>query len=609
MVKGIPKNGTMLLLAAIFILKLALDNASAREQLFSFVQQVAPKDRICFALYTVHENTLKLTAQFYPIKNFEPFDASLQIQVNGTWQTQATADILYPGYTATFRISDWNDSRPRQYRVVHNSTAFYEGTIQANPRDKDVFTLAAFTGNAITPQHGGDIARTDIVDNLKKIKPDLLFFSGDQVYDHSEHYLHWLKFGRDFGEIIRNTPTVCIPDDHDIGQGNLWGAGGQRCDTRRGHLGGYYMPVSYIQEVERAQTSHLPDPFDPTPVQRGIGVYYTDLTWGGVSFAILEDRKFKSGPGNYVKRNGKPTEFITDPKIDPRQFDVSEAKLLGDRQLKFLESWTTDWRDAEMKAVLSQTIFAQGCNYSGKHEKELVADFDSNGWPQAGRNRALRVIRKSFACMIAGDQHLATVIHHGIDDWNDAGVSFCVPSVANFWLRWWDPKQPGKNRRPGAPNYTGQFLDGFRNKITMHATANPSDAEKDEGGKLSTRAAGYGIVKFNKPSRTITFECWPRNVDITDPSSKQYPGWPITISQQDNFPLKDGLTLSELEIGEIDQVVTVFDEGSGEIVSSLRVQQPSYQPLVPRPGTYSISVGEGANMKWYRGLEAKPNQN
>ena len=40
----------------------------------------------------------------------------------------------------------------------------------------------------------------------------------------------------------------------------------------------------------------MPDPFDPTPIERGIGVYYTDLTIGRVSFAIIEDRKFKTGP-------------------------------------------------------------------------------------------------------------------------------------------------------------------------------------------------------------------------------------------------------------------------------------------------------------------------
>ena len=54
-------------------------------------------------------------------------------------------------------------------------------------------------------------------------------------------------------------------------------------------------PADFVKMVERTQTSHLPDPFDPTPVGQGIGVYYSHLVWGRVSIAILEDRKFKSG--------------------------------------------------------------------------------------------------------------------------------------------------------------------------------------------------------------------------------------------------------------------------------------------------------------------------
>ena len=34
--------------------------------------------------------------------------------------------------------------------------------------------------------------------------------------------------------------------------------------------------------VERTQTAHLPDPVDPTPVDQGIGVYFTELVWGRV---------------------------------------------------------------------------------------------------------------------------------------------------------------------------------------------------------------------------------------------------------------------------------------------------------------------------------------
>jgi hypothetical protein len=163
-----------------------------------------------------------------------------------------------------------------------------------------------------------------------------------------------------------------------------------------------------------------------------------------------------------------------------------------------------------MKAVLSQTIFCGGAHIHGKVGGRLLVDLDSNGWPQSGRNRALKEMRKAFAVHIAGDQHLGTVFHHGIKDWNDAVYSFCVPSIANLYLRWWDPLEPGRNRTPGAPTYTGEFQDGLGNKVTCLAVANPSQ-ERNGGSKLTTRAAGFGIVRFNKKTREITFECWPRH--------------------------------------------------------------------------------------------------
>lgn len=564
------------------------------------------KDRICFTLYTVHAKTLKLTAQFYPLLNTEPFVASLQVQKNGAWETVDTADIAYPGYTATFRVEDWEDDREHRYRVAHNKTAFYAGRIKSNPIEKETFVLASMSCNSAVPNHGGQIGKQDIVDNLKKIQPDLIFFAGDQVYDHSQHYRFWLRFGREFGELTRNTPTVCLPDDHDVGQANLWGDGGKRCESRDGMAGGYYMPVAYVQEVERAQTSHLPDPFDPTPILRGIGVYYTHLNWGGMSFAILEDRKFKSGPARFKKHPGARADSITKPGYDPKRLDSPDATLLGERQLRFLEHWVTDWKDAQMKCVLSQTVFAQTCNYSGQHEKPLFADFDCNGWPQTGRNRALSVIRKSFACLVAGDQHLATVVQHGVDEWNDSGFSFASPAIANFWLRWWDPKTPGRNHRPGEPKYTGEYLDGFHNKMTVHAAANPTDEDRAaEGDKLSTRAAGVGVIRFNKPARTITFECWPRHVDMTGPASAQYPGWPITIDQADNFPMRGKPLLPKIMLPGPNVVVTVTDSQTSEVVSSLRVSGTEYQPATPMQGSYDVAIGEGADALMIRGLQSK----
>jgi hypothetical protein len=570
------------------------------------IPKVGKNEVICFALYAVNDNVRKLTAQLYPLDEGDARTVRLEVKEDGQWKEVGTTEVVTPGWTAPFRVEHWDMTRELPYRVRHGQSAIYEGLIHRNPVDKDQFVVAAFTGNSIYPGHGGDIPKTDIVENLKRIKPDLLFFSGDQVYDHNRHYAYWLKFGRDFGDVIRNTPTITIPDDHDVGHGNLWGAGGKQSFTGAGHDGGYFKPVEYVQEVERAQTSHLPDPYDPTPIQRGIGVYYTALNWGGISFAIIEDRKFKTGPEGVVPKLGPRPDFVTAPDYDPKALDVPGTVLLGERQLKFLRDWAADWRGAEMKAVLSQTIFCGGAHLCGARNNRLLADLDSNGWPQTGRNKALAEIRKAFALHIAGDQHLATIIHHGIDDWDDAMYSFCVPSIANLYLRWWAPLKPGKNRQSGMPKYTGQLLDGFANKVTVWAAANPSPEENHD--KLTTRAAGFGVVRFNKPHRTITIECWPRNVDITDAAAHQYPGWPKTIRQLDNYGRKAAAYLPTLKIsGMKDAVVQVIDESSGEIVYTLRIKGAEFRPKVFSSGTYTVRVGDQPNkMQELTGIQAIP---
>jgi hypothetical protein len=272
--------------------------------------------------------------------------------------------------------------------------------------------------------------------------------------------------------------------------------------------------------------------------------------------------------------------------------------------LEFLRHWAADWRGAEMKAVLSQTIFCGAAHLHGSHNNRILADLDSNGWPQTGRNKALAEIRKAFAVHIAGDQHLGTLIHQGIDDWDDAMYSFCVPSIANLYLRWWAPLEPGKNRQPGMPEYTGQFRDGFGNKITVWAVANPS-AEPNQD-KLTTRAAGFGVIRFHKKDRTITFECWPRNVDVTDPHAKQYPGWPRTIKQTDNYGRKAAAYLPTLKVsGMEDPVVQVIDEADGQIVYTLRIKGHEFRPKVFHNGSYTVKVGQqGTRMREIKGVKA-----
>jgi hypothetical protein len=151
-------------------------------------------------------------------------------------------------------------------------------------------------------------------------------------------------------------------------------------------------------------------------------------------------------------------------------------------------------------------------------------------------------------------------------------------------------------------------LDGFANKVTCLAVANPSP-EPNGGKKLTTRAAGFGIVNFNKETREITLECWPRNIDITAPDSKQYEGWPRTIKQQDNYGRKAVAYLPTLEVsGMTNPIVQVIDESNDEIVYTLRINGNSFRPKVFKKGKYTIKVGEPgtAKTKTLRGVRSLP---
>ena len=557
------------------------------------IPKVEEANTICFALYTVSDKTLKLTAQLYPLEEGAPLKACLEIKENGAWKEVASTEIIKEGWTAPFRVETWDDSKTVSYRVIHGKKATYEGTIRKNPTDKEEIVVAAFTGNSIHPVHGGDISRQDIIDNVKKVDADILFFSGDQVYDHHRHLAAWLKFGRDFGEIIKDRPTICVPDDHDAGQPNLWGESGKISTLGGASDGGYSRPAAYVREVERAQTSHLPDPVDPHEIQQGIGVWFTNLNWGNIDFAILEDRKFKTGPAGRVPKQGPRPDHIRNPEYDPASVDVDGAVLLGERQLKFLNSWSSDWQDAKMKVALSATIFCGGAHIHGGANGRLHADMDSNGWPQSGRNRALVSLRKAFAFHLAGDQHLATIFHHGIDEFRDAIWSFCVPSIANLYLRWWEPLKPGANREANSPEYTGDHLDGFANKVTNYAAANPE--KKPAGNLLNTRSAGFGVVRLNTGKRTIKMECWPRNVDITDPKTSQYPGWPKTISQFDNYSPSSWGQAGEITFNVADPVVEVTDEVSKEVLYTVRIKGKTFRPHLPKGTTFILKAGRNAS--------------
>ena len=542
-----------------------------------------PRDRVvAFALYTHDAGVLKLTAQLYPLFPDEPREARLEIQRDGAWKEVARAPVEYPGWSVHFRVERWDNTRAAPYRVRHGEKATFEGTVRRNPVDADQIVVANLGCNSSRTKG----ARPEIVQRLLRQDPDLLLFSGDQTYQHTEHTAGWIEFGLQYRDVIRDRPTVCIPDDHDVGHGNLWGEGGGRATHSGGADGGYFFPAAYVNMVQRAQSWHLPDPVDPEPVAQGISVHFTRLRVGDVDFAILEDRKFKTGPLGAIPPMGPRPDHINDERYDPKRIDLPGLQLLGERQLKFLRDWTQDWTGAEIKCVLSQTAFCGAVHIHGKPDNRLLADLDSNGWPQSGRNAALREIRRARAIHLCGDQHLAVTVKHGIDEHGDGPYRFTSPALVNtVYARWWHPKdeRAGANPIQGSPlPWTGDYLDGLGNRISMMAYANPDDLEDEK-----KRADGYGLVRFNKRTGQVTFECWPRFSQ-----GEQFPGWPITVQNDDNDGRRPVAWLPELIIDGTDRpVVQVMAEASGEILYTIRVRGNRVQPHVYSTGSFTVKVG------------------
>ena len=482
------------------------------------ISMKVPRDQvIAFGIYTTSNNTLKLSAQLFPLYPEESRIVKLAFYIDNTWKVVQTEQVNEIGWSVLFRIDNWEVNKNIKYKLIHGKKAFFEGLIRKDPINKAEIKLAALSCNSNKDRGNRD----EYVRNINTLDPDLIFFAGDQSYDHKEHTAAWIKFGLQFRELFRDRPCITIPDDHDIGQGNLWGEGGKKSMRKDGNDGGYFFHPEYVKMVERAQTAHLPDPYHKEELDQGIKAYFTNLKIGDVDFAIIEDRKFKSGPNGKIPKQGPRADHINDPNYDPESINLPELVLLGDLHHEFLTQWGQK-KETKMKAVLSATGFCGGAHLHGRQSNRLHADLDSNGWPQHGRNTALRLISDAGAVHIAGDQHLPTVIHHGIDEFDDGPWAFVVPAIVNnYYSRWWWPEneKPGEKSNDKLP-WTGHYLDGFKNKINVQAYANP-DSESN--------GAGFGFIRFNTVANEVTFECWPRNIDLTEDDVQQFQGWPVKI--------------------------------------------------------------------------------
>jgi alkaline phosphatase D len=138
----------------------------------------------------------------------------------------------------------------------------------------------------------------------------------------------------------------------------------------------------------------------------------------------------------------------------------------------------------------------------------------------------------------------------------------------------------------------------------VHAVSNPHKYGK-EPEMLHDLAPGYGIARFNKTTRAVSLAAWPRWADPAA-GDAPYAGWPVTFQQQDNYGRTPTGYLPLLEIsGMANSVVQVVEEGSGDLVYTLRLSSSTFLPMVFGDGPYTVNVGEPGTAQWktYTGLE------
>jgi len=129
---------------------------------------VPRKDVIAFGLYTVSNNTLKLSAQLFPLYPDEDRDIHLEVLDNNSWERIQTQSINDIGWSALFRVNDWNANTDKSYRLRHGEQASYEGLIRKDPINKNNISLAALSCNSNKDR--GD--RAHYIRNINAQNPD-----------------------------------------------------------------------------------------------------------------------------------------------------------------------------------------------------------------------------------------------------------------------------------------------------------------------------------------------------------------------------------------------------------------------------------------------------
>lgn len=369
---------------------------------------------IAGVLYTLHDETLKMTALFPPMYPEESREAIMHI-VSPSREAYASCIIQEQTWHCSFRIEKISPDEDVIFDITYrpgpatlpSRIYSYSGSIPHQRAYPRIVALSCF---------GADNTRdkSSLIRAIKETQPDLLALQGDQTYSNVLGY-GFLELVYSLNSITRSIPTLVQMDDHDYGEGNLFGAEGGAETSGDG----FHAPPCIVNAIQKLAMSHMPNPESQTQLDNGIDKYFTSFSYGRVDFAILEARKFKS------------------------DYPSSTNSLLGKEQEAWLRSWCGSKRD-HLKIILSQTPFASlGTNMTLPSRNSYIGEAslydarDTNACPPEGRKRFMEIIKGCSRLVIAGDQHVGIAVTH-----DDYGVSQCSsPAAINdqFWRLNFEP--------------------------------------------------------------------------------------------------------------------------------------------------------------------------
>jgi hypothetical protein len=136
----------------------------------------------------------------------------------------------------------------------------YNGFLPAPVDDPTIVVMGCFGLD------GSNTQKESLVAAVYDKTPDLLVLQGDQTYYHGHLDFGFMNLLYSIHDLTRSTPTVVQMDDHDYGEGNLWGAGYSSTDTSGA---GFSKPVCLINALQELCMSHNPDRVNTGTLENG----------------------------------------------------------------------------------------------------------------------------------------------------------------------------------------------------------------------------------------------------------------------------------------------------------------------------------------------------